>query len=221
MGRTARAGLPGRACTIAAEPDRKIVRDIVRAAKAQGARVVSRVPDPVAVDSCAKRISQLESEVEAVLGMEREERAMGEAEREVRRGENLVGFAGEIAARPRRTWFESEKAKKVGKEKGARELNGASGDGDGGKAEGKGKLSGKGKKKLDLKRERGESRAWKKGKGSMIGGGVETAKKKTKDSRKGGKLTPAAGAAGRGGATGKRGGARGGGKGGGKRGGKR
>lgn len=139
------------------------MREIVRAAKSQGARVVSRVLEPGDVDQCADKVEALADEVEAVLSMEKEEKALGEAERDVKRGENLVGFANEISSRPRRTWFESEAAKKAGRNRGARELNGAGSTKE--KKKPSGKLSGKSKKKLDDKTQRSlQGQLWKKSK---------------------------------------------------------
>lgn len=163
MGRTARAGLDGRACTIVTEPDRKFVREIVRTAKSQGARVVSRVLDIEAVDACEAKLKALNGEVEVIISMEKEEKALGEAERDVTRGENLVAFSKEISGRPKRTWFLGEEAKRKSHEKGARELNGdqvarkRTGDNIG-------RLSNKAKKKLDDSQQRVEGKVWKKGK---------------------------------------------------------
>ncbi len=168
VGRTARAGLPGRACTFASERDRKLVREIVRTAKSQGARVVSRVLDNELVDHCEKRINALEGEVDVILGMEKEEKAIVDAERDVRRGENLMEFTKEIAGRPKRTWFLGEEDKRKSKEKGARELNCNRG-GDKREKEKKAKLSGKARKKLDDRRERVEGKVWRKGKGQCTG----------------------------------------------------
>lgn len=205
VGRTARAGLSGRACTLVAESDRKIVREIVRAAKAQGtgtgsgsgpAKVVSRVLDPDALDRCDGRIAALADEIDAILSMEKEERAMGEAERDVRRGENLVGFSDEIASRPRRTWFAGERDKQQARERGAKELNGADPNGAApaaGKRTGTGKMSGKQKKRLDDRKLRtgevgghqgqegsrrpGEGRIWKKPKSGLTVGAQDKGKK--------------------------------------------
>lgn len=163
MGRTARAGLDGRACTLVAEPDRKLVREIVRAAKSQGASVVSRVLDIEAVDDCEAKLKALTEEIEVVMNMEKEEKALGEAERDVKRGENLVEFSKEIAGRPKRTWFLAEEGKRKSHEKGSRELNGdqvamkSTRD----KID---RLSNKTKKKLDDKKQRVEGKVWKKGK---------------------------------------------------------
>ncbi|KAF2461860.1 P-loop containing nucleoside triphosphate hydrolase protein [Lineolata rhizophorae] len=146
VGRTARAGRSGRACTIAAEPDRKVVKAAVKAARAQGAKIASRTVPAEAVDEWAEKLNELEDEVEAVLKEEKEERAMQGAEREMHRGENMIVHEKEIFSRPRRTWFESEKAKKEAKAKGWKELNAAE---EGAKErKEKKKLSGKEKKKL-------------------------------------------------------------------------
>lgn len=204
VGRTARAGLSGRACTLVAEPDRKIVRQIVRAAKAQGAgsgtgtaKVVSRVVDPSALDRYDRQIAALADEIDAILHMEKEERAMREAERDVQRGENLVGFGDEIASRPRRTWFAGERDKKQARERGAKELNGAgSGDPAAAKKNGLGKMSGKKKKRLDdrklRKGERGrdegageaEGKMWKKPKNHNNNSNTKNGRKVGKEKKK-------------------------------------
>lgn len=181
VGRTARAGRAGRACTLAAEPDRKVVKEVVKIAKAQNAKVVSRVIDSKLADQWAKKVEGFGEEVEAILIMEKEERAMGEAEREVLRGENRITFEAEIQGRPKRTWFESEKEKRKAKEVGKRELNG-------GGSEGSKRLSGKVKKKLDDHRERVEGRIWKKGKEREVankGGKKKGVKGKSDHSTKG------------------------------------
>ncbi|KAI4137577.1 MAG: hypothetical protein L6R39_007199, partial [Caloplaca ligustica] len=82
VGRTARAGAPGRACTLAAEPDRKIVKAAVRAAKAQGAKIVARTVDAGEADKWQDRIDGIEGEVDGVLDEEREMRQMTDAERD-------------------------------------------------------------------------------------------------------------------------------------------
>lgn len=161
VGRTARAGRIGRACTIAAEPDRKVVKQAVKSGKAQGAKIVSRFVEPALADDWVKKVEELEEELEAILKEEKEEKVLGQVEMEVRKGENLIQFEGEIAARPRRTWFESEREKKAAKEVGAKELNGV--DLKGKLKRKKVKLSGKDKKKLNDHRERVDGKVWKKG----------------------------------------------------------
>ncbi|KAI9750196.1 MAG: nucleolar DEAD-box protein required for synthesis of 60S ribosomal subunit [Chaenotheca gracillima] len=187
VGRTARAGRTGRACTIAAEADRKVVKAAVKAARTQGAKIVSRVVDATAADERAKKLDTMESEIEAVLKEEKEEKALGIAEREVRRGENLVRYEDEIGSRPRRTWFESEKDKRAAKELGAKQLNG---DIPAAKKEKK-RLSGKEKKKTEARERRMDGdRMWKKGKTDAKSVGAPVGKaKKAKIGGKGGKPT--------------------------------
>lgn len=183
VGRTARAGRSGRACTLAAESDRKVVRAAVKAAKAQGAKVVSRVVNNATADEWARKCDELEKEVEEVLQEEKEERALQTAERDVKKGENFMLHQQEILSRPKRTWFESEKEKQIAKDKGKVELNG-----EGMKK--KKKLSGKDKKRLEAKDDRAEGRAWKKGKTERAGQGAAANLKASKTRKdKGNKKT--------------------------------
>lgn len=162
VGRTARAGRGGRACTIAGEPDRKVVKQAVKGAKSQGAKIVSRIVDPDVADEWSAKVAALDEEVDAILKDEKEEKLLSQTDMQIRKGENLVTHEDEIRARPRRTWFESEKEKLQAKKAGKEELNGrvwlAKVTKPGGK------LSNKDKKALDDKRDRLEGRAWKKGK---------------------------------------------------------
>lgn len=183
VGRTARAGRAGRSCTIAAEPDRKVVKQAVKSGKAQGAKIVSRTVDARLADECAKKAEGLESELEAILKDEREEKALAGAETQLRKGENIIEHESEIKSRPKRTWFESEREKQIAKKNGQAELNGAVGMGN----KKVGKLSGKDKKMLDDRRERKEGRVWKKGKRDERGGGVGSSKGKEGRKGKGGK----------------------------------
>lgn len=62
VGRTARAGRAGRACTLAAEPDRKVVKAAVKSARAQGAKIVSQVVEAAEADiwvSATSNISEI------------------------------------------------------------------------------------------------------------------------------------------------------------------
>jgi ATP-dependent RNA helicase DDX27 len=114
VGRTARAGRLGRAVTLAGESDRKIVKTALKAVKKSG-KIVSRVLSPENVESLGRKMEELETEVEAVLKEEKEEKAMKIAEMEVRKGENVMRYQDEILARPKRTWFATEREKAVAK----------------------------------------------------------------------------------------------------------
>ena len=102
------------------------------------------------------------------MRMEREEKQLTNADRDVKKGENLMKFENEIMGRPKRTWFESEREKRAAKKVGRVELNG------GVEKKGKGKLSGKDKKRLDDRRERVEGKVWKKGREERGRGAVKS-----------------------------------------------
>ncbi|KAH7329408.1 P-loop containing nucleoside triphosphate hydrolase protein [Stachybotrys elegans] len=163
VGRTARAGRKGTALTIAAEPDRKVVKAAVKAGKAQGAKIVSRVVEANEVDKLQEQIDAMEDEIEDIMREEKEEKQLAQAEMEVKKGENLMEYEAEIKSRPKRTWFETEHDKKKAKQAGKDELNGMR---EAMKMKSAGKLSNKDKKKLDAKAQRTEGRTWKKGRNS-------------------------------------------------------
>lgn len=162
VGRTARAGRSGRACTIAAEPDRKVVKAAVKSGKAQGAKIASRVIELAIADDWAQKADDLADEVEEVLQEEKTEKQLSQAEMQVNKSENIMKHGAEIMARPKRTWFESEQQKRAAKKMGAAELNGP----DAGKSKKeKVRLSNKDKKRLDDAKLRREGNiGWKKGK---------------------------------------------------------
>ncbi|ROT36070.1 DEAD-domain-containing protein [Sodiomyces alkalinus F11] len=168
VGRTARAGRSGTAVTLAAEPDRKVVKAAVKAGKAQGAKIMSRIVDPGEADAWQEKVDEMEDEIEEIMLEEKEERQLAQAEMQVRKGENLIEHEDEIKARPRRTWFETEKDKQKAKLAGREELNG---DKEKIKMK-KGKLSNKDKKKLDAKTQRSEGPTWKKGRAERDGKGA-------------------------------------------------
>ncbi|KAL2858209.1 hypothetical protein BJX68DRAFT_262755 [Aspergillus pseudodeflectus] len=149
VGRTARAGRSGRACTIAAEPDRKVVKAAVKAGKSQGAKIVSRVVDTAVADKWASTAEELADEIDEVIEEEKLERQLAQAEMQVTKSENLIKHEAEIKSRPKRTWFETEREKRVAKKTGATELNGVS-------KKDKVRLSNKDKKRLDDARLRQE-----------------------------------------------------------------
>ncbi|KAK4169502.1 hypothetical protein QBC43DRAFT_340846 [Cladorrhinum sp. PSN259] len=169
VGRTARAGRSGVAITLAAEPDRKVVKSVVRAGKAQGAKIVSRVIDPADADKWQAQIDDMEDEIDEVIKEEKEEKQLQQVEMQVKKGENLIRYEEEINARPKRTWFETQQDKKAAKDAGRAELNGVR---EKMKKKNEGKLSNKDKKKLDSKLERSDSRSWKKGRAERDGKGA-------------------------------------------------
>lgn len=178
VGRTARAGRTGVAITLAAEPDRKVVKAAVRQGKAQGAKIISRVIEAAVADKIQAEIDELDDEIEAILEDEKEEKQIQQVEMQVKKGENLIRYEDEINSRPRRTWFESQEDKRAAKEASRAELNGVR---DKLKKKNEGKLSNKDRKILDSKMERSEGRAWKKGRAERDGKGAVLNLKKAKD----------------------------------------
>ncbi|GAM90788.1 hypothetical protein ANO11243_088330 [Dothideomycetidae sp. 11243] len=167
VGRTARAGRTGRSVTIAAEPDRKVVKAAVKAARSHGAIIKSRTVPTSEAEKWEKRTTGLEDDIEAVLKEEKEEKVLKQTEMQARRAENIMTHEKEILGRPKKTWFQGQKEKLVSKEKGRIELNGPKTEEEKIleklKSEKKGKLSGKQRKRLELRDERKEGRTWKKG----------------------------------------------------------
>ncbi|PHH72358.1 hypothetical protein CDD80_4583 [Ophiocordyceps camponoti-rufipedis] len=145
VGRTARAGRRGTSLTLAAEPDRKVVKAAVKAAKSQGAKIASRVIPPLSADQWQARIDELDDDIAAVMHAEREEKQLAQADMQVKKGENLLHHAAEIKARPRRTWFETQADKGKAKQAGREELNGGR---ETARKKAGGRLSNKDKKRL-------------------------------------------------------------------------
>jgi ATP-dependent RNA helicase DDX27 len=179
VGRTARAGRSGRACTIAAEPDRKVVKAAVKSGRAQGAKIVSRVMEVAEVDTMDKQIGELASDIDDILREEKEEKELAQTEQQITRGENLVKHEDEIKARPKRTWFETEKEKTDAKKRGVMELNGIELKIKGERK----KLSNKDKKRLDAKKERKE-RGGMMGKKALLKQRDDFVKRKAKNKKK-------------------------------------
>ena len=57
----------------------------------------------------ATKLEELNDEVAAILKEENEEKAVRQAEMELKKGENMIEYEKEIFSRPARTWFQSEK----------------------------------------------------------------------------------------------------------------
>lgn len=193
VGRTARAGRAGVACTLfsgvkasgkegkgkgggAPASERALLRPILRLARGQGVEIRTRNLPGEAVAVLLKRVRGCQEEIDGILREEKEERAAAQAERDIVKGENLVRFEDEIRQRPRRTWFQSEKEKMASKEAGRDERmgvrHGAGGEGMAGRVkEKKRKLSGKDRKRLRDRDERkeGGGPGWKKGRAERVG----------------------------------------------------
>ncbi|KDN52852.1 DEAD-domain-containing protein [Tilletiaria anomala UBC 951] len=121
VGRTARAGRNGRAVTLVGEADRKMLKLALR--KSNPDQVKHRLVPSETVAQALQTLDELKDEVEEVLADEKEEKALRQAEMELKKGTNINEHADEIFSRPARTWFQSEKEKLQAKETGTAQNN--------------------------------------------------------------------------------------------------
>ena len=183
VGRTARAGKSGRACTIAAEPDRRVVKAAVKSGRTQGAKIVSRTVETEEVNVMHAKLVELEKHVEDILKEEKEEKMLLQANQDLVRGQNLVRHQDEIMSRPKRTWFETEREKMESKQKAAAEVGVVDGKTVRVKSERK-NLSNKDKKRMDARRERKDGEGGMLGKRALVKKGQEFVNRKEKNKQK-------------------------------------
>ncbi|TKY46841.1 DEAD-box ATP-dependent RNA helicase 28 [Spatholobus suberectus] len=110
VGRTARAGREGYAVTFVTDNDRSLLKAI---AKRAGSKLKSRIVAEQSILKWSHIIEQMEDQIAEVLQEEREERVLRKAEMEATKAENMIAHKEEIYSRPKRTWFVTEKEKKL------------------------------------------------------------------------------------------------------------
>ncbi|NP_001147574.1 DEAD-box ATP-dependent RNA helicase 28 [Zea mays] len=110
VGRTARAGREGYAVTFVTDDDRSLLKAI---AKKAGSQLKSRIVAEKPVAECAQLIEQLEDQISIIIREERVEREARKAEMEIAKAENMIAHKDEIYSRPKRTWFATEREKKL------------------------------------------------------------------------------------------------------------
>lgn len=110
VGRTARAGREGYAVTFVTDNDRSLLKAI---AKRAGSKLKSRIVAERSLTEWCRAIEQMEDQVAEILLEEREEIALRKAEMEAAKAENMIAHKDEIYSRPKRTWFLTEKEKKL------------------------------------------------------------------------------------------------------------
>ncbi|XP_072013558.1 probable ATP-dependent RNA helicase DDX27 [Amphiura filiformis] len=113
VGRTARAGKSGRSVSLAGEKERKMLKEIVKRARNP---VKSRVVPQGVIQKYRDKIESMEKDVYKVLKLEQAERELRISELQVHKAQNMIDHHDEIMSRPKRTWFQSHKARMQEKE---------------------------------------------------------------------------------------------------------
>lgn len=111
VGRTARAGAVGRACSIvcsSSNDERRVLKNVAKRAKRQ---LSARVVQPAVVGKWRAWIDSLEGAIKNVFRDERQEKDLRMAEMELNKADNLLKHSDEIYSRPARTWFQTQSAK--------------------------------------------------------------------------------------------------------------
>ncbi|CAM0135987.1 nucleolar DEAD-box protein required for synthesis of 60S ribosomal subunit [Umbelopsis sp. WA50703] len=116
VGRTARAGRNGRSVTLIGEADRKLLKMAVKSSTKS--QVKHRVVPAELIVKYKTKLESITEQVKDVMKQEKEDKAMRQAEMELKKSENMLNHANEIYSRPARTWFQSDKDKKKSKDVG-------------------------------------------------------------------------------------------------------
>ncbi|KAI8643921.1 P-loop containing nucleoside triphosphate hydrolase protein [Parasitella parasitica] len=119
VGRTARAGRNGRSVTLVGEADRKMLKMAIKSSV--GSQVKNRVVNHELVQRYKQKVESLGPQIKEVLAEEKQERAIRNAEMQLKKSENMLHHGAEIYARPARTWFQTETEKRTNKSAGKAE----------------------------------------------------------------------------------------------------
>ncbi|XP_050999781.1 probable ATP-dependent RNA helicase DDX27 [Acomys russatus] len=118
VGRTARAGRAGRSVSLVGEEERKMLKEIVKSAKAP---VKARILPQDVILKFRDKIEKMEKDVYAVLQLEAEEKEMQQSEAQIDTAKRLLEKGKEKANQePERSWFQTKEERK--KEKIAKAL---------------------------------------------------------------------------------------------------
>uniref|UniRef100_A0A8C4N9A6 Probable ATP-dependent RNA helicase DDX27 n=1 Tax=Equus asinus asinus TaxID=83772 RepID=A0A8C4N9A6_EQUAS len=118
VGRTARAGRAGRSVSLVGEEERKMLKEIVKTAKAP---VKARILPQDVILKFRDKIEKMEKDVYAVLQLEAEEKEMQQSEAQINTAKRLLEKGKEGPNHePERSWFQTKEERK--KEKIAKAL---------------------------------------------------------------------------------------------------
>lgn len=161
VGRTARAGRSGTACTLITKDDLALVREIRKVAKKQNVQVVPRAVPPNEAEEMHAEVDTLQADIDEILEEEKQLKVLAQAEMEVKKTENIMIHEAEIKSRPKRTWFQSAAEKKKAARRGDKNSKDAVDKlREKLKSKSNGKLSNKDRKMLDNKADRAEGKEW-------------------------------------------------------------
>lgn len=115
VGRTARAGSSGRAITLVSDARRKVMKSLLKGEggllSTDASNVLTRTIPAPTISHYANKIRDLESQIAEVFKEEQVNSKLELAMREADRAQNLLVYEDEIAARPNRTWHQTETKK--------------------------------------------------------------------------------------------------------------
>ncbi|GFS20140.1 ATP-dependent RNA helicase DRS1 [Elysia marginata] len=115
VGRTARAGKSGRSVTLVGEKERKVLKEVVKLAKAP---LKTRIIPPDVVSKYRDKISAVEDDIKAIMIEEKEESHLRSVENKMNKAQNILKSAeNEEEPEKRRGWFQSRKERKAEQEK--------------------------------------------------------------------------------------------------------
>ncbi|KAM4842141.1 putative ATP-dependent RNA helicase DDX27 [Thomomys bottae] len=118
VGRTARAGRAGRSVSLVGEEERKMLKEIVKAAKAP---VKARILPQDVILKFRDKIEKMEKDIYAVLQLEAEEKELQQSEAQINTAKRLLEKGQEAKEQePERSWFQTKEERK--KEKIAKAL---------------------------------------------------------------------------------------------------
>ena len=117
VGRTARAGCGGRSCTMISEGRRHLMKEVIKDAEkkntkkvkeGRGAVIRSRTVPLSAISHFNKKIISLQEHIEEIKVAEEVAKIDRLAQMEATRAQNIMIHSDEIAARPKKEWFQSK-----------------------------------------------------------------------------------------------------------------